>query len=165
MNYEHLVQVNDPLNPLLGTLSLGQLWHGLVLRAEQPQRFVMGLEQCRILSRDDNVLHRELVYGPTATVRDRVTLRPFESIEYTIDATEQHVGGSLTMSIEAPDEAQLFVRFAYRTSLPTGEQADPDRTSEFVKSAYREADIDTIRVIRQMAESGDLDITSPGLSH
>jgi hypothetical protein len=165
MNYEHLVQVNDPLNPLLGTLSLGQLWQGLVLRAEQPQRFVMGLEQCTILSRNDNVFNRELVYGPTATVRDRVTLRPFESIEYTIDATEQHVGGSLTMSIEAPDEAQLFVRFAYKTSLATDNQADPERTSEFVKSAYREADIDTIRVIRQMAERGDLDTTSAGLAH
>ena len=165
MNYEHLVQINDPLNPLLGTLSLGQLWQGLVLRAEQPQRFVLGLEKCTILSRAGNVMERELVYGPSATVRDRVTLRPYESIEYMIDATTEHVGGSLTMSIEAPDEAQLFVRFAYRTSLASGYQADPEGTSEFVKSAYRESDIDTIRVIRQMAERGDLDTAPTGPTH
>ena len=33
MNYEHLVQINDPLNPLLDTLTREQLWAGLVLRA------------------------------------------------------------------------------------------------------------------------------------
>ena len=34
LNFEHLVQVNDPLNPLAETLTREQLWQGLVLRAE-----------------------------------------------------------------------------------------------------------------------------------
>jgi hypothetical protein len=155
VNFEHLVQINDPMNPLVSSLSREQLWQGLVLRAEKPQRFVLGLEGCEILSRDEHTFARELDYG-AAKVRDRVILHPFNAVEYIIDPTEHHVGGSLTMSIEAPDPLQLFIRFVYRTSLPTSEDAETVRTSEIVKSAYRESDIDTVRVIRQMAESGEL---------
>ena len=34
MKFEHLIEINDPLNPLIDTLSLEQVWRGLVLRAE-----------------------------------------------------------------------------------------------------------------------------------
>ena len=44
MRFEHLVQINDPLMPLLEPLSREQLWRGLVRRAEEPTRFVLGLE-------------------------------------------------------------------------------------------------------------------------
>ncbi|QCP48829.1 DUF1857 family protein [Trinickia violacea] len=150
MNFEHLIQINDPLNPFVDTLTRAQLWEGLVLRAEQPQLFVMGLDSCTILSRTDSTLERELHYGH-ATVRDRVTLTPQESVRYDILATEAHVGGSLTMTIEQPDDLQLFLRFEYRTTLPAADTEDARQTQEIVKSAYREADIDTVRLIRQYA--------------
>ena len=151
MNFEHLIQINDPLNPLVESLTREQLWEGLVLRAEQPQLFVMGLDSCSILSRTDSTMERELHYGQ-ATVRDHVTLTPQKSVRYDISATADYVGGSLTMTIEQPDELQLFLRFEYRTSLPSADQnVDPDahQTEEIVKSAYRESDIDTVRLIRQ----------------
>ncbi|TKC77990.1 DUF1857 family protein [Trinickia terrae] len=152
MNFEHLIQINDPLNPFVDSLTRAQLWEGLVLRAEQPQLFVLGLDSCTILSRTDSTLERELHYG-NATVRDRVTLTPQESVRYDILATEAHVGGSLTMSIEQPDEAQLFLRFEYRTTLPVADTEDARQTQEIVKSAYRESDIDTVRLIRQYAST------------
>jgi len=151
LNFEHLIQINDPLNPLVETMTREQLWEGLVLRAEQPQLFVMGLDSCSILSRTDSTMERELHYGQ-ATVRDHVTLTPQQSVRYDILATADYVGGSLTMTIEQPDELQLFLRFEYKTSLPSAEaHADPDahQTEEIVKSAYRESDIDTVRLIRQ----------------
>lgn len=151
MNFEHLIQINDPLNPLVETMTREQLWEGLVLRAEQPQLFVMGLDSCSILSRTDSTMERELHYGQ-ATVRDHVTLTPQQSVRYDILATADYVGGSLTMTIEQPDELQLFLRFEYKTSLPSAEaNTDPDahQTEEIVKSAYRESDIDTVRLIRQ----------------
>ncbi|MFC0399025.1 SRPBCC family protein [Paraburkholderia rhizosphaerae] len=152
MNFEHLVQINDPLNPLVEDMTRDQLWDGLVLRAEQPQLFVLGLDSCTILSRTESTLERELHYGH-AIVRDHVTMLPKESVRYDIMATASHVGGSLTMSIEQPDPVQLFLRFEYRTTLPTTEErpADNDvrQTQEIVKSAYRESDIDTVRLIRE----------------
>ncbi|MGF6759226.1 SRPBCC family protein [Paraburkholderia sp. GAS334] len=153
MNFEHLIQINDPLNPFVETMTREQLWEGLVLRAEQPQLFVLGLDSCTILSRTDSTLERELHYGQ-ATVRDRVTLLASESVRYDILATESYVGGSLTMTIEQPDELQLFLRFKYETTLPTADSEDERTTSEIVKSAYRESDIDTVRLIRQFVQGG-----------
>ena len=160
MNFEHLIQINDPLNPLVETLTRDQLWEGLVLRAEQPQLFVIGLDSCTILSRTDLTLERELHYG-AATVQDRVTLTPNESVRYDILATEAHVGGSLTMTIEQPDATQLFLRFQYETTLPTADTEDARQTTEIVKSAYRESDIDTVRLIRQYA----INPKDPGVLH
>lgn len=152
MNFEHLIQINDPLNPFVGTMTRAELWEGLVLRAEQPQLFVLGLDSCTILSRTDSTLERELHYGQ-ATVRDLVTLTPDQSVRYDILATETYVGGSLTMSIEQPDELQLFLRFEYSTTLPVSDDQDARQTQEIVKSAYRESDIDTVRLIRQFVQA------------
>ncbi|HWX13176.1 MAG TPA: SRPBCC family protein [Trinickia sp.] len=160
MHFEHLIQINDPLNPLVEALTREQLWEGLVLRAEQPQLFVLGLDSCTILSRTDRTLERELHYGH-ATVRDRVTLVPSESVRYDILATEAHVGGSLTMTIEQPDDVQLFLRFRYETTLPVPDTEDARQTSEIVKSAYRETDIDTVRLIRHYARNSQ----EPGALH
>jgi Domain of unknown function (DUF1857) len=155
LNFEHLIQINDPLNPLVDSLTREQVWQGLLLRVEQPQLFVAGLDTCTILKREGDVLERELSYG-VATVRDRVTLRPGEQVRYEIAATDAHVGGTLTMTIEAPDALQLFLRFEYSTTLPEPTGVDDRRTMEIVKSAYREADIDTVRLIRQFAQTGHL---------
>ncbi|TAL97532.1 MAG: DUF1857 family protein [Paraburkholderia sp.] len=161
MNFEHLIQINDPLNPFVETMTREQLWEGLVLRAEQPQLFVLGLDSCTILSRTDSVLERELHYGE-ATVRDRVTLTASESVRYDILPTQSYVGGSLTMSIEQPDDLQLFLRFKYETTLPAADTEDERTTSEIVKSAYRESDIDTVRLIRQYVQGG---AQAPGQLH
>ncbi|WCM20948.1 SRPBCC family protein [Paraburkholderia bryophila] len=152
MNFEHLIQINDPLNPFVESMTPAQLWEGLVLRAEQPQLFVIGLDSCTILSRAGNVIERELHYGQ-ATVRDRVTLQDGQSVRYDILPTADHVGGSLTMTIEQPDELQLFLRFEYATTLPESMDPDAHQTQEIVKSAYRENDIDTVRLIRQYVQA------------
>jgi hypothetical protein len=152
LNFEHLIQINDPNNPLVDSLTREQLWEGLVLRAEQPQLFVIGLDSCTILSRDGDTMERELHYGQ-AVVRDRVTLTLNERVRYDILPTAEHVGGSLTMAIEQRDALQLFLRFTYSTTLPENENPTQDerQTQEIVKSAYRESDIDTVRLIRQYA--------------
>ena len=160
MNFEHLIQINDPLNPFVEAMTREQLWEGLVLRAQQPQLFVLGLDTCTILSRTGDTLERELHYGQ-ATVRDRVTLLANQSVRYDILATESHVGGSLTMTIEQPDELQLFLRFEYTTTLPVSDDEDARQTQEIVKSAYRESDIDTVRLIRQYVQGNK----APGALH
>jgi hypothetical protein len=152
LNFEHLIQINDPLNPLVEAMTREQLWAGLVLRAEQPQLFVLGLDSCTILSRTEWTLERELHYGH-ATVRDRVTLTPNESVRYDIAPTDAYVGGSLTMTIEQPDDVQLFLLFEYKTTLPVADTEDARQTNEIVKSAYRESDIDTVRLIRKYAQN------------
>ena len=124
MNFEHLIQINDPLNPFVESMTREQLWEGLVLRAEQPQLFVLGLDSCKILSREGDVMERELHYGQ-AVVRDRVTLTAGTSVRYDILPTADYVGGSLTMEIEQPDELQLFLRFTYARPCPSPTMPTP----------------------------------------
>ncbi|WP_186073220.1 SRPBCC family protein [Burkholderia gladioli] len=152
MNFEHLIQINASDNPMLPTLTREQLWEGLVLRAEQPQLFVIGLDSCEIQSRTDTVLERELHFGQ-ATIRDRVTFTPNHQVRYDIHAADGEIGGSLTMTIEERADAELFLRFEYRTTLPeTADSEDARQTQGIIKEAYRTADIDTVRLIREYAQ-------------
>jgi hypothetical protein len=161
LRFEHLIQVNDPDNPLIEPVTHAQLWEGLVLRARQPQLFVPGLEGCTILAHTGNVLMRELHYG-AMNVRDRVTLTPPHSVRYDIQPADAYAGGSLTMTIEEPEAGQLFLRFEYQTTLPDpADDEDARQTAGIVKSAYYEADKDTVRLIRQLTHGH----RNPGALH
>lgn len=160
MKFHHLVEINDPLIPLLDPLTREQLWRGLVLRAEDPVPFITGLDECRILERFTDGLRRELHFGDLR-VHDRVTFEPMHRVRYDTDAQDAMPSARLVMTIEEPRQSLLFVRFEY----DSGEIAASDRVQEFYdqfrRSAYQEADIDTIKRIRQLAEQGLLN----GVAH
>jgi hypothetical protein len=151
MKFSHLIQINDLLNPLIDPLSREQLWRGLVHRAENPLPFVMGLDDFLILERSENTLRRELHFGKV-TVRDRVTFDPMKKIRYDTAAGEGLLASSLVMTIEEHESEQLFVRFDYATARPAGDAPGEEYYNEFLKKAYVEADIDTVRTIRRLIE-------------
>jgi len=155
MRFEHLVQINDPLNPLIDMLSRDQLWRGLMRYIETPVAFVEGLDSGRVISRDGNRLHRELHFG-RRVVRDEVTLTPMERIHVLTEATAEIPAGALTVSIEEHGPELFFVRFLYET-FPQGHPPIPGEYQNAVKEAYRQAGIDVIRRIREYAEEGRLD--------
>ena len=154
MRFEHLVEINDPGDPRLTPLTPEQLWQGLVLRAMEPELFMLGLDRSEIVARGDSWMDRELHFGG-ATVQDRVVLEPRRGVRY-----ERGHGrarrGTLSMMIEAPAEGALLLRFLYETTMPTVDETGNDRYAEIVKSAYHEADLDTVRKIRELAASGRL---------
>jgi len=149
MKFEHIVQINDPGNPLIPNLSRDQLWLGLMARAEDATLFLPGLEACHILERGDRRLERRLDFGKAA-IEDTVTWSRFEWVCFAVKRTDNHAGGTLTITIEEPEEGHLFLRFAYATTL--GEVTDDEDAAyaEFVKSAYHESDIEMVRVIRTL---------------
>lgn len=153
MNFEHLIQINDLQNPLVETLNRDQVWQGLLHRVEDATPFLPGLESCTILERHADHLLRKLDFG-AAVIHDRVTLVEQHWVRFDILPGEQHAGGSLTITIEEPEPGALFLRFAYHTSLP--DQGEDARYAEFVRSAYHQSDLDTVRIIRMIAESGGL---------
>jgi len=63
----------------------------------------------------------------------------------------------LTMTIEEPPPGALFVRFEYNDHNPAQETEEESFYNDFRREAYKEADIDTIRMIRQLAQEGQLD--------
>jgi len=155
MKFSHLVEINDPLNPLIDSLSREQLWRGLVLRAETPTDFVPYLDRCDILERSALSMSRELHYGELV-VRDHVSFLPQQQVVYDVPPQEDIPASRLTMTIEEPQPDIFFVRFEYDDGASDAADTADAFYNEYRRSAYQESDIDTIRTIRQMAESGRL---------
>lgn len=153
MNFEHLLVVNDPDNPLVAPLTREELWFGLLCRAEDSRPFLPGLEACTILSRSDTELVRELRFG-SAVIRDRVTLQPMEWVRFDTERTDAHAGGSLTIGIEEPAADTLVLRFHYRTTLTEQGVGDDLAYVEYIKSAYHQSDVDCVQIIRTLAAGG-----------
>jgi hypothetical protein len=156
MKFEHLIEINDPLNPLIDALSIKQLWSGLVLRAESPKLFVPHLDECLIDERSDNGFRRRLRYGDLV-IEDRVLLEPMRKVRYQVAAQQDISESSLTMTIETPTDDTLYVRFQYEDGHDAATDAANAMYDEFRRSAYQESDIDTIRVLRDLAAQGRLD--------
>jgi hypothetical protein len=62
--FEHLVEINDPADPLADPLSLEQVWTGLMYRVHEPTVFLPGLDRCVVRSRTG-----ERVNGSTSATR------------------------------------------------------------------------------------------------
>ena len=157
MKFHHLVEINDPLNPLIEPLSRAQLWQGLVLRAEAPQLFMPHLDRCELLERSANTLGRALTYGKLV-IHDTVYFFPQERVLYQVPAQTDIPASSLCMSIEERAPEVFFVRFDYDDGNTEQESAADAFYNDFKRSAYQEADIDTISLIREMADQGRLDL-------
>jgi hypothetical protein len=155
MKFHHIVEINDPLNPLIDPLSRAQLWRGLVLRAESPKMFMPHLDSCDLRERSDSSVQRELRYGALA-IRDTVVYFPQDKVEYRVPPQENIPASSLTMSIEEPQEGALLVRFDYDDGTVEQAGSMDGFYNEFRRSAYKEADLDTISLIRQLAQDGRL---------
>lgn len=155
MKFHHIVEINDPLNPLLESLTRAQVWRGLVLRAEQPGLFMPHLDHCELLGRTENSVVRELRYG-TLKIRDTVVYFPQHRIEYRVPPQTDIPASSLTMSIEEPRADCLQVRFDYDDGTVESAGSMDGFYNEFRHSAYKEADLDTISLIRQLAQDGKL---------
>lgn len=151
MKFEHLLQINDPANPLLLPLTRAQLWKGLLFRVEDATPFLPGLESCRIVERHPDHLRRVLDFG-AAVIHDTVTLAEAEWVRFDIAPTEQHAGGSLTISIEEPETGILFLRFAYATSFGDVAGSEDQAYADYIRSAYHQSDIDCVRTIREMLQ-------------
>ena len=156
MKFEHLIEINDLLNPLMDTITREQLWRGLVIRAEMPKLFIPHLDDCTIGEREAGSVKRRLRYGDLV-VEDTVVFTPLQEVRYEVPAQGEISASSLTMTIETPSEGRLFVRFRYDDGAGESLDAATKMYDDFKKSAYQEADLDTVRIVRKMAADGKLD--------
>lgn len=149
LEFEHIIQVNDPGNDEIPMLSRSQLWEGLVLRARRPDKFNNSLQ---VTTQDygEGEFERIIDVGEVR-FRERVLLYPDESIHTeTLEEFDQIDARSVTQ-LEEPEEGYLFVRFSYRRELDEDGGVD---VGEHLKSAYLQTDRDAIGLIRMLAESG-----------
>ncbi len=156
MKFVHLIEINAANNPLIPPLSREQLWRGLVIRAERPTLFQLGLDSCEITARSENHIARVLSFGKLV-IHDQVHLQAMQQVQFHVPQQNDIPVSDLIMTIEEPEPGALFVRFEYDDHLPDSEDSENAYYNDFRRSAYEESDIDTIRVIRQLADQGQLD--------
>ncbi len=156
MKFHHIVEINDPLHPLLDPLSRKQLWNGLVMRAEHPVSFVLDLDACEILARTGTSLLRRLHFGKLV-IEDEVFFEPDTQVRYVTCAQPGLPSATLIMSIEEPSPELLALRFDYDTGEASADSSQVDAFYDrFRQSAYKQADIDTVGRIRELAREGRL---------
>ncbi len=155
MKFEHLVQINDPLNPLIDPLTRDQLWRGLKRRAEHPKEFMQTLDRVEITERGADTLSRVLTFGKLV-VSDHVRFVDNLQVRYEIEGSPEVPAATLAVTIEEPAPEQLFVRFQYDVKAVMGAPPRDAYYDEFVKQAYVEADIDAITTIRRLASEDAL---------
>jgi hypothetical protein len=160
MRFEHLVEINDPLMPLIGEVSRAQLWRGLVLRAEDPVQFVLGLERATITGREESgavtSLARTLDFG-SFQVHDRVRLFAPSHSEIITAAGASWPASRMTITIEEPQPRALYLRFVYEIGGESGDGRGLDEIARALREqAYTSADLDTVVRVRELAEQGRL---------
>ena len=106
MKFEHLVEINDPMNPLSDTVTREQLWRGLVLRAESPTMFMPHLDDCQILDREAGSFGRRLRFGELV-IEDRVHLTPMQEVRFEVPAQGEIAASSLRMIIDSRRSCSL----------------------------------------------------------
>lgn len=153
MQFEHVVVVNDPRESLLAPLTREQVWAGLMWRVEDPCAFQPSLVACEIITRSTTRVERALDFG-SFRMRDTVHLADGLAVRFESEADGARPAAQLTISIESPAEGSLVLRFAYATSFDEGAGGADAEYAGYIKSAYRAADIDTVRLIREFAVRG-----------
>lgn len=160
MQFEHLVQINDPKLSEVDFLSRAQVWFGLVARAYKPEKFIIGLVNCTIQNREQNgnttLLSRSLNYG-SFVINDQIALHEDSHTENTIAANAFCGDSTMTIRIEEPEPGQIWLRFRYEVRAPAQEDPESElmqaQMDEARRQAYRAADIDTVKMIRELALS------------
>ncbi|MDE0733030.1 MAG: AtaL-like protein [Pseudohongiella sp.] len=153
LEFEHIIQVNDLGNEAITVLTREQLWRGLALRAQEPDKFNQGLS-CSYKSLSENEFLRTISTGESSFY-ERVVLTPEVKIHTETTGDSQQISAESTAEIEEPELNSLFVRFTYKREL--GDNNSEINIGEHLKSAYVQIDQDAIAMIRVLAESNLFD--------
>ena len=152
LEFEHIIQVNDLSNDAIAVRSRAQLWRGLILRAQQPDKFNQSLS-CSYKPLSENEFLRTTSAGESSFY-ERVVLTPQVKIHTGTGDSEQ-ISSESTAEIEEPEPNSLFIRFTYKREL--GDSNSEIDIGEHLKSVYVQIDRDAIAMIRVMAENNLFD--------
>jgi hypothetical protein len=156
VHFVHIIEINDPRNPLLDAFTRDQLWRGLLRRAERPMEFLPQLKGCLIIMRGEFTFARELDFG-SFTLRDRVRLTPQQQLTFDTEAAPNVPAGRLTIAIETGGVDHLQLRFTYDVERERTDNAEMEaQYDRYIQSAYLQADIESVKIMRGLLAQGTL---------
>lgn len=145
------IPVNAPGQPVL---TRSDVWHGLVMKADNALPFVPAMTHCQVLEREGtNVFVREIEFRGERC-RERVTLKPQERV--TFERLDGSVLGTILNDIE--DDAEgLGLRFSFGLQLAGEADGSPAEVAygAVVEKDYLKAVDATLAAIRRMKSDRD----------
>lgn len=150
LEFQHIIEINDPDEPHIPQLTRDQLWEGLLFRTRYPGYFNATLS-ARLADICQTGFTRYLSFG-TAELRDEVVLVTGEEIRTSTAGVAQQMFAESVTRIEEPVPGHLFVRFLYRRD--SGNEPGGLDVDEYLKAAYVQNDRDAIAQLRQFAAHG-----------
>ncbi|MDE2401254.1 MAG: DUF1857 family protein [Burkholderiales bacterium] len=156
MRFEHVIEINSPRATLAVAtppFTREQLWRGLLIRVQTPQRFPMGPDSCVWRQTEPDVYARTLKFG-AQVFTDEVVITPLQCLEFTPEKHDETTPIKLTIRIEAPQSGQMVLRFVYESVS----ELSPEEAyfSEYRHNAWLHHDRDMVRTLRQWLTDGDL---------
>lgn len=154
LEFEHIIQINDPSDGRVPAVSREALWQGLVFRARNPDHFIPALKsrvEPAAATPGGPTFVRYLKAGDME-LRDEVRLAPQREIHTLIDGSVQPIHAESVTRIEEPAPGHLIVRFVYIRDSIAGEGGI--NADEFLKEAYLQQDREAVMKIREMIRHG-----------
>lgn len=148
ISLERSIPVNPP-----GTSSpvtRAEVWHGLVLKADNALPFVPSMTYCQVLEREtDSQFTREIEFKGDR-LKERVKLETERGV--TFERIAGPVLGTIHNTIDENKNGELFLRFAFQLTLEgvaDGSPAEKEYLSK-MESAYLGAVDATLNAIRKL---------------
>jgi Acetylaranotin biosynthesis cluster protein L len=149
MRFEHLIEINSPrvsIGTVVPPFTREQLWRGLMVRVQTPQRFPMGPERCDWAETEPGRIQRTVHFGQHV-MHDEVVAEPGQRLVFTPQAHGDTAPIRLSIAIEEPQAGQMVLRFTYEAlAAQTAEEA---YYNDYRHNAWLHNDRDMVRTLRQ----------------
>ncbi len=140
------IPVNEAGQP---QLTRGDVWQGLVMKADNALPFVPAMTHCQVLNREsENVFVREIEFRGERC-RERVTLMPQQQVKF--ERLDGSVLGTIHNDIEE-DADGIGLRFSFELKLAGEADGSPAETAygQVVEKDYLKAVDATLGAIRKI---------------
>lgn len=155
IHVDKTVSVNAGRAPDEPPVSRGQLWKGLVLKAENALPFVAAMTQCEILEQTEGGFIREIVLRGER-MKERITFDPQNSVKFE-RLSGSALGTILNEILEDPANG-LQLRFTFSIEpqgVAPGSQEEKDFRAMMEKD-YLTAVQATVNAVRRLVKEGQL---------
>ena len=142
------------VNPAGATpvLTREQVWEGLVQKVLDAKKFVVGMSQCDVIERKDNVILREVTFNGMQS-RELITLHEPVKCQF-----ERQDGTGWIDNVLSDLDGELILTFTFGLNFPGIEQGSAEEKAhgDNVRGAYIGAVASTISQVRDLATSGQV---------
>jgi hypothetical protein len=142
------IKVNE--DPREARLDRSLVWHGLVMKAENPLPFVPVISSCKVIERHAGGLIREIVDKGDA-IREVVTFYPERMVKF--ERTSGRVLGTILNEIIEDTDGDLALKFTFTLTIENvaaGSAEEQDFAAQ-MEDGYLMAVRATLKAMRKLA--------------